>query len=52
LGWNEYEHDFGTAKFIFYIIIFAWLEHKMGGYSGDYHYILFAVSYYGMDEAY
>jgi hypothetical protein len=23
----------------------------MGGYSGNYHYILFAVSYYGMGKA-
>jgi hypothetical protein len=24
----------------------------VGGYSGDYHYILFAVSYHGMDKTY
>jgi hypothetical protein len=24
----------------------------MAGYSGNHHYILFAVSYYGLDKAY
>ena len=48
---NEHEHDYGTFKFIFYIIIFTGLKYKMGGYSGNYHYILFTVSYHGVGKA-